>query len=185
MQPQPEARLRPSWVENLRFNLITFRLTENTLAATLEWSAKALYCTFVSRSTDSAEAGGRSLNAIGYWIMETGVAPTMHNSVYTFSWSMKLKDSWWGWGLFHLWESSKLIAPNQLFDWMTTSPRRCWLLLDKDGWCVPVSVVKALSLYRGRPRRQSLSKLVLMFQLEDSETRARAEEDAAMIKRMI
>lgn len=94
MQPQPEARLRPSRVENLGFNLITFRLTENTLAATLEWSAKALYCTFVSRSTDSAEAGRRSLNAIGYWIMETGVAPTIHNSVYTFSWSMKLKDSW-------------------------------------------------------------------------------------------
>lgn len=34
-------------------------------------------------------------------------------------------------------------------------------------------------------RGVNLSKLVLMFELEDSESRARAEEDAAMIKRMI
>lgn len=31
----------------------------------------------------------------------------------------------------------------------------------------------------------NLSKLVLMFELEDSKTRARAEEDAAMIKQMM
>lgn len=34
-------------------------------------------------------------------------------------------------------------------------------------------------------RGVNLSKLVLMFELEDSETRVRAEEDAVMIKRMI
>lgn len=42
-----------------------------------------------------------------------------------------------------------------------------------------------LRIFTAAGRGVNLSKLVLMFELEDLETRARAEEDAAMIKWMI
>lgn len=52
--------------------------------------------------------------------------------------------------------SANIIAPNQPFVGTTTSLWRCWLQLNKDGWCVLASVVKAQCLYSGRLRHQSL-----------------------------
>lgn len=52
--------------------------------------------------------------------------------------------------------SANIIAPDQPFVGTTASLRRRWLQLNKNGWCALPSVVKAQSLYGGRPRHQSL-----------------------------
>lgn len=52
--------------------------------------------------------------------------------------------------------SANIKAPNQLLVGTTTSLWRCWLQLNKDGWCVLASVVNAQSLCGGRLQHQSL-----------------------------
>lgn len=134
---------------NRGIDLITFCLTEKTLAATLQWSAKPLCCTSIHQPASSVENGSYFSNMIGYWIMESGVVgPNKLPSEVTFTPSVDKDCSTCG-------NSANIIAPNQPFVGTTASLRRRWLQLNKNGWSLP-SVVKAQSLYGGRPRHQSL-----------------------------
>lgn len=106
---------RLSLVTNLGINLITFCLTKNTPTATLEWSAKPLYCMSISLTQHTMVAFFQIWLATESWKLVLLLQIiSLHNQFYTFSWikaCMNIAFAWWGWGLFHLWESSKHNRP--------------------------------------------------------------------------